>query len=532
MDDVAKVFDIAAEYRTKFKKDVVIDLIGYRKMGHNELDAPQFTQPLMYKNVAKMTPVAQKYEAQLIEEHVLTTEQAESMKAKIKAELEKAYQASKSHKFTLEEWKNEEWEEIKKPEKHGRVKDTGINTKLLREIGERITTLPEDWNFHPQVKKIYDARVKSIKEGHGIDWGTGEALAFASLIHEGFHVRLSGQDVERGTFSHRHGIVFDQSKDASYVPINSILPSAHIKKFQICNSHLSEFGVLGYEYGYAQTHPNTLVLWEAQFGDFSNEAQVIIDTMIAAGEAKWNVHSGIVLLLPHGYDGNGPEHSSCRVERYLQLCDDDEQVPTDDDPNSLRMQRVNMQVINCTTAAQYFHALRRQLRRPFRKPLIVAAPKKLLKAKEAHSRIEDFGEGLRFHRVIGDTNKNLVAPEKVKKVIFCSGQVFVDLEHAREKTGRNDIALVRVEQLCPFPFRSVMPEIQKFKNAEVVWCQEEPKNQGAYHYVLPRLQNIMKAINRPSEITYAGRATAASTSTGYGAVHEAELKKFLHEAMK
>jgi 2-oxoglutarate dehydrogenase E1 component len=438
----------------------VIDLIGYRKAGHNELDQPMFTQPLMYKRIAQMKPVSEKYEDQLVAEGVLTKEQGLKMRDHVKSELEKAYEASKTHKPTIEEWRSEEWEGIKDVSRFG--KDTGLTPQNFKQIGDKITILPDDWNFHPTVKRIYETRQKSIKEGKSIDWGTAEALAFASLIDEGFHVRISGQDVERGTFSHRHAVVFDQEKDQHYVPMNSIAPNAQISRFQVCNSHLSEYAVLGYEYGYAQSHPNTLTIWEAQFGDFSNGAQIVIDTMIASGEAKWNVKQGLVMLLPHGYDGQGPEHSSCRIERYLQLSDES-------DVNDHRKDRVNLQVVNATTAANFFHLLRRQMRRPFRKPLVVASPKKLLKYNRANSDQEEFTDATRFKKIYVDQNKNLVAPEKVKKVILCSGQVYYDIDNARTKEEINDVAVIRVEQLSPFPFKAVTAQLQQYKNASVQW---------------------------------------------------------------
>jgi 2-oxoglutarate dehydrogenase E1 component len=308
--------------------------------------------------------------------------------------------------------------------------------------------------------------------------------------------------------------------------MNSIIPNAQIQRFQVCNSHLSEYAVLGYEYGYAQTHPNTLTIWEAQFGDFANGAQIVIDTMIASGEAKWNVKQGLVLLLPHGYDGQGPEHSSCRIERYLQLCDEN-------DANGLREERVNMQVVNASTAANYFHLLRRQMRRPFRKPLVVAAPKKLLKYARANSDIEEFADSNRFKKIYPDMHKTLVAPEKVKKVLLCSGQVYYDLDNARQKDNINDVAIIRVEQLSPFPFKGITNELAKYKNAQVQWVQEEPQNQGYWAYVWPKIRNIVKGLRgSQQEVTYVGRTPSASTATGYSKVHEAELKHFLNEALK
>lgn len=340
--------------------------------------------------------------------------------------------------------------------------------------------MPADEKFHPAVKKIFDNRVKAITEGKSIDWGTAEALAFATLIDEGNHVRISGQDVERGTFSHRHAHVWYQDKDGVYVPINAVAKHDTNRNFIASNSHLSEYAVLGFELGYAQTNPNTLTIWEAQFGDFANGAQIMIDTFLVSGEAKWNVKNGLVVLLPHGYDGQGPEHSSGRVERFLQLCDASDEFPTESETDGSIMEQTNMTVANCTTAANYFHLLRRQIRRPFRKPLVVMAPKKLLKYRGANSDIEDFAEGLRFKTVLADTNKSLVAPERVRRVILCSGQVYYDLENARQAQGHNDVAIVRVEQMSPFPFRSVNEETMKYKNAEIMWAQEEPKNAGGW----------------------------------------------------
>jgi len=307
--------------------------------------------------------------------------------------------------------------------------------------------------------------------------------------------------------------------------MNSIIPNAQIQRFQVCNSHLSEYAVLGYEYGYAQTHPNTLTIWEAQFGDFANGAQIVIDTMIASGETKWNVKQGLVLLLPHGYDGQGPEHSSCRIERFLQLCDEH-------DSNGLREERVNMQVVNASTAANYFHLLRRQMRRSFRKPLIVAAPKKLLKYARANSDIEEFAEGNRFKKIYPDQHKTLVAHDKVKKVILCTGQVYYDIENARQKDNINDIAVIRVEQLSPFPFKGLTTELSKYKNAQIQWVQEEPQNQGYWSYVAPKIKSVIKGVRGSGEVSYVGRVPSASTATGYSKVHEAELRQFLNDALK
>jgi len=445
MEDVAKTFKIAAEYRQTFGKDVVVDLIGYRKMGHNELDQPMFTQPLMYKIIKDQQPTKEIYRQQLISEGV-PEERLAAIDTEIWEALEESYKQSKTHKFEQEDWMTDEWESIKDTTRYGNINDTGVDLDALKNFGEKITVLPAESKFHPQIQKIFKARQASIEAGKSIDWGTAEALAFASLIDEGFHVRLSGQDVERGTFSHRHAHVFYQDQDGCYVPINNVIPhDSNQRNFIASNSHLSEYAVLGFEYGYAQTNPNTLCLWEAQFGDFANGAQIMIDQFVASGETKWNVRNGLVLLLPHGYDGQGPEHSSCRIERYLTLTDADDMPPAETKSNYQISEQHNMFVANCTTAAQYFHLLRRQMRRTFRKPLIVVAPKKLLKLRNANSDFEDFKTGLRFQKVIDDRSTELVADASVRKVIYCSGQVYYDLEAERTKRGIKDVAIVRVE---------------------------------------------------------------------------------------
>lgn len=345
-------------------------------------------------------------------------------------------------------------------------------------------------------------------------------------------MRLSGQDVERGTFSHRHAHVFYQDKDGAYVPINSIATDDSSRTFIASNSHLSEYAVLGFEQGYATADPNTLVLWEAQFGDFANGAQIMIDQFITSGESKWNVKSGLVMLLPHGYDGAGPEHSSCRIERYLQLNDGDEFPPADDVDDAKITENSNFAVAYCTTAAQYFHLLRRQIRRPFRKPLVVAVSKKLLKFRGANSNFEDFATGLKFQKVIEDSTPGLAADDQIKKVVLCSGQIYYDLEAEREKRGIKNIAIVRVEQLAPFPFRCLEPSLARYKNAKVTWAQEEPKNQGAWMFAQPRLVNLLKKLGRQHpEIEYAGRDISASTATGYGKTHTAELQAYMDAAL-
>ena len=345
------------------------------------------------------------------------------------------------------------------------MKDTGVDLDRLREIGNKITVLPPQGNFHPQIAKIFKARNEAINSGVGIDWGTAEALAFATLIDEGNHVRISGQDVERGTFSHRHAHVHHQDRDGHYVPINELAQENCSRTFIASNSHLSEYACLGFEFGYGQTDPSTLVLWEAQFGDFANGAQIMIDQFVTSAESKWNVKSGLVMLLPHGYDGAGPEHSSSRIERFLQLNDADDQYPTDEMTDAAITEHMNFALCYCSTAAQYFHLLRRQIRRNFRKPLVVPVSKKLLKFRGANSTIDDFETGLRFKRVLEDPATNLVPDNQIRKVVYCSGQIYYDLEAERTKLGVTDVAIVRVEQLAPFPFRSIEPSLTRYANA-------------------------------------------------------------------
>ena len=496
----------------------------------------------MYKQVAKMKPVARIYEQQLIDEGSLTKEETEAMKVEINERLEQAYNESKQHSFKQEEWNTEQWESIKELDENA-AKHSGLPIDHLRETGIKISKLPEHEAFHKNVRKIFEARVKSFETGQNIDWGTAEALACATLIQEGYNVRISGQDVERGTFSHRHAHVFYQDRDGYYNPINAAIvgqdgsksegQAGTGRKFIASNSHLSEFAVLGYELGYAQTHPNTLTMWEAQFGDFANGAQVIIDQFICSGESKWNVKNGLVLLLPHGYDGAGPEHSSSRVERYLQLCNQDDTVPEDvaTYDNKDMVKRINMRVVMPSNAANYFHLLRTHMRLPFRKPVVVVAPKKLLKFKGAMSDLEDFAGESRWRYLLPDTSKP--NPALVKKVIFCSGQVYYDLEAERAKLGRKDVAILRVESLCPFPFKEIIGELKQYSNAtDCTWAQEEPKNAGSFYYAQPRMHNILEHMGRSqkTKFRYAGRPIMAASAVGYTKTHNEQLAKLLADA--
>ena len=419
-------------------------------------------------------------------------------------------------------------------------------------MGTALTSLPEGFTPHRMVGKIYQQRAGMVSSGKAIDWALAEQLAWGTLLLEGNHVRISGQDVERGTFSHRHCVVHDQKaflngplavkrrggelptwqQDGKYAPLKHIDPNQ--AEFNACNSSLSEFAVLGFELGYSLENPASLIMWEAQFGDFANTAQCMIDQFISSGEQKWLRQSGLVMMLPHGYEGQGPEHSSARLERFLQMCDDDEDVfppSCNSGPSNSRIQQANWQIVNCTTPANYFHVLRRQVWRDFRKPMVVMSPKSLLRHKLVKSDLDDFLPGTRFQRMIADDGAGLKGADAVRKIVLCSGKVYFDLLTAREAKGVDDVAICRVEQIAPFPFDLVQDEIKKYPNAEIVWCQEEHKNGGAWSYVRPRISTAARDV-RPLVPSYAGRKPAASTATGYGSWHAKEMNEFLDKALE
>jgi 2-oxoglutarate dehydrogenase E1 component len=427
-------FRTASDYITKFKKDIIIDVIGYRRMGHNELDQPFYTQPLMYKKIASHEGVLKLFEKSLINDGI-PAETLNGIKDKIKNQMEQYYQDATHNKFDHKDWIPARWENFN-VKKYSAPQNTGIGIDKIKSLGEKINVIPSDFHAHPQIRKIYEQRLQTIREGKGIDWATSEALAWGHLLDEGYTVRLTGQDVERGTFSHRHAVLHDQNNGSKYIPLQNI---GKPKNLQVHNSHLSEFGVLGFELGFSYYSPDSLVMWEAQFGDFANEAQVIIDNFLSSGEQKWKVQSGLVVLLPHGMDGQGAEHSSCRIERFLELMDDDPlDIPALDSNQVLQIQNANMQLCNPTTPANFFHVLCRQLKRQFRKPLIIPSPKKLLKLKQACSNIEEFDTGLQFVKVRSENKPDIVKQANlVKKVLICSGQVYYDLINQREKLGRN-----------------------------------------------------------------------------------------------
>ncbi|HWK87366.1 MAG TPA: 2-oxoglutarate dehydrogenase E1 component [Xanthobacteraceae bacterium] len=524
-DPEAVVFcaKIATEFRQKFHKPVVIDMFCYRRFGHNEGDEPAFTQPLMYKRIKSHPTTLEIYGKKLEAEGVLAAGDLDRMKAGWRSHLEGEYEGGQSYKPNKADWLDGKWsgfkvtaDQIDDP----RRGDTGVSLDKLKDFGRKITKLPENFHPHRTITRFLETRAKAIETGENIDWATGEALAIGTLLSEGNIVRLSGQDVERGTFSQRHAVLIDQENEERYIPLNHVAEGQ--PKFEVLNSMLSEEAVLGFEYGFSLAEPKALTMWEAQFGDFANGAQVVIDQFISSGERKWLRMSGLVMLLPHGYEGQGPEHSSARLERYLQLCAED-----------------NMQVANCTTPANYFHILRRQMKRDFRKPLILMTPKSLLRHKKAVSRLEEMGPNTYFHRVLWDdaqlhTNDptKLVADDKIRRVVMCSGKVYYDLYEEREKRGLNDIYLLRLEQLYPFPLKALVTELVRFKGADIVWCQEEPRNQGAWAFVQPYIEWVLEQVHathrRPR---YVGRAASASTATGLMSNHLKQLKAFLDEAL-
>ena len=512
---------IAIEFRQKFNRDVVIDIICYRRFGHNEGDEPSFTQPLMYKKIKEHPTTLNIYANKLIGENLISNDEFEKNKSDFNLLLDNQFKSAKDDKPKLD-WFEGTWSRYRPQKGQDKRGKTGVNERTLISISNKINSLDDQLKVHKTIKKIFSKRHESILAKKNIDWSTSEALAFGSLLNEGFPVRLVGQDSGRGTFSQRHSVLRNQEDNSRYIPLNNI--SKNQKNFEIVDSFLSELAVLGFEYGYSLVEPETLTIWEAQFGDFANGAQVVIDQFIASGERKWNRASGLVLLLPHGYEGQGPEHSSARLERFLQLSGQE-----------------NLQVVNCTTPANYFHVLRRQIHRDFRKPLIIMTPKSLLRNKFCVSKLEDFDKSNSFHRVLSDhsylddTNFIKLKPNAdIKKVIICSGKVYFDLIKARENLKRDDVVFVRIEQLYPFPVKPLVKEIKKYsKNAHFYWCQEEPKNMGAWNSVRDYIQWTLDYIGaNNNKISYIGRNAAASPATGYAKRHSAQQEEIINEVFK
>jgi 2-oxoglutarate dehydrogenase E1 component len=504
---------MAIEFRQKFHRDIVIDMWCYRRFGHNEGDEPSFTQPLMYKTIKTHQGVGAIYAARLAAEGVIDGSWADDHITRFVAELEAEFTAAASYKANQADWFGGRWQGLSKPadpETARRNVETGVAKKLMDGLGRTLTSVPDGHTIHPTLARVLEAKKAMFASGDGFDWATGEALAFGSLLSEGFGVRLSGQDSGRGTFSHRHAVWTDQNTEAKYVPLSTV-PHG---RFEVLDSPLSEFGVLGYEYGYAGAEPKSLVMWEGQFGDFVNGAQVIIDQFIAAGESKWLRANGLVMLLPHGYEGQGPEHSSARLERFLQLCAED-----------------NIQVANCTTPANYFHLLRRQMHRSFRKPLIVMTPKSLLRHKLAVSKADDFQGQSHFMRILSDPWAP--ADKDVKRLVLCSGKVAYDLMEARNAAGDAGTAIVRLEQLYPFPGEPLTARLKRMTNLEeVVWAQEEPRNNGSWFFVGELIEACLADIRvKPSRARYAGRKASASTATGLAKRHQAEQAALIADAL-
>ena len=518
---------MATEYRQLFGKDVVIDMICYRRYGHNEGDDPTFTQPIMYRIIKDMPPVKKKYQDRLLAEGVLTAAEAEAIENDFDTFLEKEFNAGKDFEPKKADWLDGRWSGLGLAEGDDRRGETSATTESLMTVGMAMTEVPDGINIHRTLKRVIGGRREAIETGTGIDWATAEHLAFGTLLAEGFPVRLSGQDCGRGTFSQRHSHIIDQQTAEKYTPLNHLTPDQ--KKYEVIDSMLSEEAVLGFEYGFSLSAPNTLVMWEAQFGDFTNGAQVIIDQFISSGERKWLRMSGLTMLLPHGYEGQGPEHSSARPERFLQLCAED-----------------NMQVANCSTPANYFHILRRQIHRNFRTPLVIMTPKSLLRHKRCVSQLAAMGPGSSFHRVLWDdadeasrpegeirqTTLNLKSDAEIRRVVLCTGKVYYDLLEEREKRGTDDVYLMRVEQLYPFPYKALIAELARFPNAEIVWCQEEPRNMGYWTFVEPNIEYVLGKIDGKAERPrYVGRTPTASTATGIASKHKQQQDALVDEAL-
>ena len=510
---------IATEYRQKFNRDVVIDMVCYRRFGHNEGDEPSFTQPIMYKKIRSHSSTLSIYSKKISSEGLLDEHNIQQKKTKFKQFLEKEFISSKNYKSELK-WLDGVWSRFKPGLGKDKRGVSGVDKKVIIETGKKISQIPNNFNVHKTLKKIFDQRQKMFSENAPIDWSTAEQLAFGTLLIDGFSVRLSGQDSGRGTFSQRHSVLRNQDNHDRYIPLNNLAKKQ--KKFEIIDSLLSELAVLGFEFGYSLSEPETLVLWEAQFGDFANGAQVIIDQFITSGESKWGRASGLVLLLPHGYEGQGPEHSSARLERFLQMCAGE-----------------NIQVVNCTTPANYFHALRRQMHRDFRKPLIVMTPKSLLRNKKCISSISDFSKKNSFHRILedhtyidGSKTIELKKDNKIQKVVMCSGKIYFDLLEAREKSKNDKVVFIRVEQLYPFPAKTLAKILKRYVNAEFIWCQEEPKNMGAWNTVRNYIDRTLEITGfKNDKVLYIGRNASSTTATGNFNKHLAEQKKILEKVV-
>ncbi|MEM1272902.1 MAG: 2-oxoglutarate dehydrogenase E1 component [Pseudomonadota bacterium] len=510
---------VATEFRQMFGKDVVIDIFCYRRFGHNEGDEPMFTNPVMYKKIKKQKTTLQLYTERLVKDGLIPEGEIEDMKAAFQAQMNEEFEAGKNFKPNKADWLDGRWSHLDSKSEEYQRGQTAISPDTLAEVGQALTRAPNGFKLHKTVSRLLETKAKMFEAGAGFDWATAEALAFGSLMTEGYPVRLSGQDSTRGTFSQRHSGLIDQDTEERYYPLNHIREGQ--AKYEVIDSMLSEYAVLGFEYGFSLAEPNALTLWEAQFGDFANGAQIMFDQFISSGERKWLRMSGLVMLLPHGFEGQGPEHSSARLERFLQMCAED-----------------NWIVANCTTPANYFHILRRQLHRDFRKPLVLVTPKSLLRHKLAVSRAEEFTTGSSFHRVLwddaqlGNSQAKLVADADIRRVVMCSGKVYYDLLEERDARALSDVYILRLEQFYPFPALSLVKELERFKGADFVWCQEEPKNQGAWSFVEPNIEWVLTRIGaKHTRPLYAGRAASASPATGLASQHKAQQSALVDDAL-
>ncbi len=511
---------VATEYRQKFHKDVVIDIFCYRRFGHNEGDEPMFTNPAMYTRIRKQKTTLQLYAERLVKDGLMPEGEIDDMKAAFQARLNEEYEAGKNYKPNKADWLDGRWKNMQPKDLENYQRgETWIKSDTMAEVGAALTRVPEAFDIHKTVARQLDSKNQMFATGSGFDWATAEALAFGSLVTEGFAVRLSGQDCTRGTFSQRHSAFVDQITEERHYPLNHIRPGQ--ARYEVIDSMLSEYAVLGFEYGYSLSEPNALTMWEAQFGDFANGAQIMFDQFICSGESKWLRMSGLVCLLPHGFEGQGPEHSSARLERFLQSSAHD-----------------NWIVANCTTPANYFHILRRQMHRDFRKPLILMTPKSLLRHPMCISDAADFTDGSTFHRVLWDdaqkgrSTVTLNADDQIKRVVMCSGKVYYDLLAERDARGLTDTYLMRVEQLYPVPKISLTAELSRFKNADFVWCQEEPKNAGAWSFIEPELETLLIKVGaKSSRPRYAGRIASASPATGLASKHKADQSALVNDAL-
>ncbi|WP_415393280.1 2-oxoglutarate dehydrogenase E1 component [Paracoccus sp. SJTW-4] len=510
---------VATEFRQKFHKDVVIDIFCYRRFGHNEGDEPMFTNPVMYKEIKSHKTTLQLYTERLVKDGLIPEGEIEDLKAAFQAHLNEEFEAGKNFKPNKADWLDGKWAGLTAEGEDYHPGETCISAETMADVGAALTRVPEGFNLHRTVARLLEAKKQMFETGQGFDWATGEALAFGSLLLENHPVRLAGQDSARGTFSQRHSAFVDQATEERHYPLNHIRDGQ--ARYEVIDSMLSEYAVLGFEYGYSMAEPNALTMWEAQFGDFANGAQIMFDQFISSGEKKWLRMSGLVVLMPHGFEGQGPEHSSARLERWLQMCAED-----------------NWIVANLTTPANYFHILRRQIHRPFRKPLMLMTPKSLLRHPQAVSTAAEFLTGSTFHRVLhddaqrGTVDFQLAPDERIRRVVICSGKVYYDLLAARNEAGADDVYLLRLEQFYPFPAQSLTKELERFRHAEIVWCQEEPKNQGGWSFVEPNLEWVLNRVGADHpRARYVGRVAQASVATGLASRHKAEQDALVAEAI-